>query len=65
MHAMSTRRPEKSNDATNQEFANPDSRSNDLRRFATWSAEEHRQFEESIASLEEIDVEMWVEAPPL
>jgi hypothetical protein len=41
-------------------------RSNGLWRFAgTWSEEEHRQFEESIASLEEIDAEMWTEDPPL
>ena len=35
-------------------------RSNGIERFAgTWTAEEHRQFEESIASLEDIDDELW------
>jgi hypothetical protein len=35
-------------------------RSNGLARLAgTWTADEHRQFEESIASLETIDDELW------
>jgi plasmid stability protein len=36
------------------------SRSNGLARLAgTWTDEEFRQFEESIATLEEIDAELW------
>jgi plasmid stability protein len=35
-------------------------RSNGIARFAgTWTAEEHREFEENVASLEEIDDELW------
>jgi len=36
------------------------SRSNGLARLAgTWTAEDHRMFEESIAPFEEIDAELW------
>jgi plasmid stability protein len=35
-------------------------RSNGLARLAgTWSEEEHRQFEENVASLESIDDDLW------
>jgi len=34
-------------------------RSNGMARFATWTAEEHREFEENVASLEDIDDELW------
>jgi hypothetical protein len=36
------------------------SRSNGLAHLAgTWTAEEHREFEESVAPFEEIDAELW------
>jgi hypothetical protein len=36
------------------------SRSNGIARFAgTWTAEEHRKFEESIELFEGIDAELW------
>jgi hypothetical protein len=48
------------NDGVNQDIERDSPRSNGMRRFAgTWTVEEHKQFEESIASLKEIDVEMW------
>jgi hypothetical protein len=35
-------------------------RSNGIARLAgKWTAEEHRQFEENVASLEDIDDELW------
>jgi len=35
-------------------------RSNGIARFAgTWTAEEHRRFEENTASFEDIDDELW------
>ncbi|HEX7677809.1 MAG TPA: hypothetical protein VF713_06780 [Thermoanaerobaculia bacterium] len=36
------------------------SRSNGLARLAgTWTADEHREFEENVALFEEIDAELW------
>jgi hypothetical protein len=58
---MTTRRSGGSNKDI-KEDANGPARSNGLARFAgTWSEEEHRQFEENIASLEELDDELWTE----
>jgi hypothetical protein len=59
---MTTRQTGKSDEDANQEFASE--RSNGFGRFAgTWTDEEHRQFEENTASLEDIDAEMWTDDP--
>jgi hypothetical protein len=59
---MNKRRDE-SKDRRNHDFANGVARSNGILRFAgTWSPEEHREFEENIASLEEIEIEIRTDA---
>ena len=66
MCRMSSGRADESQKTVNADFASGPRRSNALSSFAgTWTAEEHRQFEESVASLEEIDAEMWTDNPPL